>query len=134
MRGALGSSDSAWGRRSGPRSELDAEDAYVGKAAPGEVSSGEPPANRCWAEGFETFDYIRNGGLQLPPNPHLLWQQKPLHTKLLSPQPAVGLPLSNFPPSSPLPSPDTLAHTSTPLPTSPSPQPTGPSHPPRCTD
>ena len=86
----------------------------MGETAQGKVSSGEPLANRCWARGFGPFDYIRNGGLQLPQNPHLLWQQKPVHTKLLSPHPTAGLPLSSPPPSSPLPSPDTRAHTPTP--------------------
>lgn len=79
----------------------------MGEAAQGEVSSGEPLANRCRARGFRAFDYIRNGGLQLPPSPHLLWLQKPLHTKLLSPHPTTGLLLSS-PPTSP---PSTHGHT-----------------------
>lgn len=86
----------------------------MGETAQGEVSSGEPLANRCRASGFGAFDYIRNEGLQLPQNPHLLWQQKPLHTKLLSPHPTAGLPLWGPPPSSALSSPNALALTASP--------------------
>lgn len=116
-----------------PRKESDAQGVYVGETARGEVSSGEPQANRCWARGFGAFDYIRNGGRQLPQNPHLPWQQKLLHTKLLSPRPTVGLPLSS--PQPPLRCPPLTHRHTHPLPGTappPHPKPGGPhTHPSR---
>ena len=111
-----------------PRKESDAQGVYVGETARGEVSSGEPQANRCWARGFGAFDYIRNGGRQLPQNPHLPWQQKLLHTKLLSPRPTVGLPLSS--PQPPLRCPPLTHRHTHPLPgTAPPPHARGSTHP-----